>query len=386
MTSSVDILISLGSVQAVRNFLVGGVVQRFLDCGHRVGIATQPDLIDLIEEFLGNPDGVTVAPLPTIDPQTAKLLTWARTASFVSRREKDEYRRRLKWLTAEGLGKRLGILKLILIDRLSGNVEKFAGDKINALSVPSDIREVLDCMHPKVLLWPYMMADSSDFELIHGAKQLGIPVIMCEGSWDNFTTKGALWPRPDRILSWGPYSRRQALAEHGFTEDEVIVTGPPHFDVYGQREKIGVGENWRKEKGLDPVEKVILFARTTQGKFNHEAKVVKWLSSMIEDGTLPRAIIWYRSHPRFPDRGDRDGISGLPHVRIDPGTPSQSGHHLPWDIHRDNAVQRARVLQSCDILVSTFSTLVIEAALFGKPSVLLAFVPDAAKGGKLYPA
>ena len=130
--------------------------------------------------------------------------------------------------------------------------------------------------------------------------------------------------RPDRLLVWGEASRRHAMEYHGFTPDQVTVTGPPHFDCY-------------HEPRVKPAESIVLVAGTT---------VNYWADELTMVGMLTRHFdhIVHRPHPR---RGGDWSWAAMLALR------SQ--------------------LDAAICVVAAFSTVVIETALMGKPSMLIGF-------------
>jgi hypothetical protein len=233
---------------------------------------------------------------------------------------------------------------------------------------PSASRFIRD-LNPRLVLWPTTIANPIDFDLVSAATRADIPVVMSEGSFDNLVAKGAIWPRPRRLLVWGEFSRAYARAEHGFADDAIDVTGPPHFGVYRRVQDLTPRSEWFARHQLDPRKRLIYVAGTTIGR-RGEPALLRTLSARIDEGKLPDAYLWYRPHPRAARRVNRDELDAIPRVIVDPGVDPDVkdwvGH-----IDRRDPRQRADTLAACDVVVSVFSTVVLEAALVGKPAILI---------------
>ena len=368
-----DVLFVLSSPFHVRNYVTSGVVSELAERGLSVAVATHQASISLVASQVQK--DVHLVPIDGVLPTESRRrhLRLLRIASFVHRRSRAEYRFKTRWQAGK-----LGLdLAATLLSHLTDGVsdsEQVAEKVLAALSPRKEALDMMSSLGPRLVIRPTTISETEDFELVQSAYKLGVPILMCEGSWDNFTSKGAIWPPPQLVLVWGEYSRQQAEESHGLSDGVVEVTGPPHFDVYGDPAALASRGEWFALHDLDPSKRMILFGGTTVGKFSDESFVVKLLSRWIDSGTLPPSYIWYRAHPRTRVRAEQEGISSIPHVVVDPGVGEEDS--LPqgnWSVHPMDAVQRANALNASDVLVSAFSTIIIEAALLGKPSVIVGF-------------
>ena len=190
------------------------------------------------------------------------------------------------------------------------------------LPVPSYIPDALGAARPDLFLWPTMIhLDALENDWVKVAKAMGCPVLGAPASWDTLVSKGALLVRPDRLIVWGEASKRHAVEQHGFASEAVSAPGPPHFTPY--------------EDGPIPQGKELLVAGTSLHYWRDEDEIV---------ARLPRvAEVRHRPHPRRRGGWDPD----------------------IWAVRRD--------LEPAAFVVAAFSTVIIEAALLGRPSVLIGF-------------
>lgn len=200
------------------------------------------------------------------------------------------------------------------------------------LPIPREDMTVIDDVRPGLLLWPTMIHDDPADDLVKAAKLRGVPVIAAPASWDTLTTKGGFLVRPDALLVWGAASARHAR-DHGFAQRAVSVTGPPHWDHYSE------------PRPARPRTK-ILIAGTSVAYWRDEEEVVGWLTEAFPGRVL------YRRHPR-------------------------RGGEWSWKA----CLELRDQLDGTAVVVAAFSTVIVEAALQGIPSCVVAFGRGTAQDG-----
>ena len=222
--------------------------------------------------------------------------------------------------------------------------------------------------HPSVLEGEYIN------DLVDACQRHDIPLTVIMNSWDNPSTKSAVVGNPDWLLVWGPQTRQHAIDHMGLAVAQIIEFGAAQFDVFRAEPRIDRAEFCRIHD-IDPSAKILLYAGSSKGtdEFSHLVAI----DDAIEAGRLGHAVAVYRPHP-WGD-GGRGGyrIAGHAwrHVRIestmraylDGVSAGQSGITIPDYRHTHD------VLASVDALVSPLSTIILEAALHGKP--VLCFLP-----------
>lgn len=184
-----------------------------------------------------------------------------------------------------------------------------------------------------LMLWPTMIHDDPADDLVKAAMLRGIPVVAAPASWDSLTTKGAFLVRPDALLVWGAASARHAERDHGFARRAVAVTGPPHWDHYSE------------PRPARPRTK-ILIAGTSVAYWRDEEDIA---GRLTED--FPGRVL-YRRHPR-------------------------RGGEWSWKA----CLELRDQLDETAVVVAAFSTVIIEAALQGIPSCVVAFGRGTAQDG-----
>jgi len=210
--------------------------------------------------------------------------------------------------------------------------------------------------------------DEAQAGLVKAARRAGAPVLAVPASWDSLMTKGRFLDQPDRIAVWGPESAVHAYRDHGFRLDQIAITGPPHFYPYQD----GYRAPWLQL----PFTRHIVFAGTTINYAADEVHVVTELGRRLA-GTLATrdVVVFYRPHPR--QQADRiAALKTAPRVIVD---INWSGG---WDLKPETLAWIKTICQRALCTVSAFSTVVLEAALCGKPSILVGFGDSAHGIGK----
>ena len=192
------------------------------------------------------------------------------------------------------------------------------------LPIPAHVLHHLSVAKPDVLVWPTLIhMDALENDTVKAARRLRIPIIGMPASWDNLTTKGLFLVRPDRLLVWGVASQRHAIELHGFSDSQVTVTGPPHFYPY--------------ESGVTFSGSVVYVNGTSIHYLRDEDLMVEQMRA-----AMPDRVIVHSQHPR------------------------RRGGYCEIDFIKRN-------MDAAVCLAAAFSTTVIEAALCGRPSVLVGF-------------
>ncbi len=194
-------------------------------------------------------------------------------------------------------------------------------------------------------------------------------------SWDHPSTKRAVLGVPDWLLVWGPQTKAHAMCFMGMPPDRTIEFGAAQFDLYRTPPRIDRAEFCRRHR-INPVAKILLYAGSSKGTDEFAHLVA--LDEAIEQGKLGSAVVVYRPHP-WGDGGkggSRVVDHAWRHVRIESTMLGylegvKAGNRaITLPDYRDTH----DVLSAVDALVSPLSTIILEAALHGKPS--LCFLPD----------
>lgn len=228
-----------------------------------------------------------------------------------------------------------------------------------------------------------MIYDGAEIEILKAARRRGIPTAGFPAAWDTLTSKGFFPIPPDYLLVWGEESLRHAVEYHGFPRARVFVTGAPQLDVYAADRAAEPRDQFLSRRGISPENRVILFAGTTIAYWEDEPLQLRALSDAIVQGDLKACVIWYRPHPRRPFR-QVTGVETLPGVYVDDQAVRQKTEGSSSYSSRPEDLRHYRsLMDAVESVITAFSTMIIEAALLGKPSLVVGFGLNDAKPARL---
>ncbi|CAM8356872.1 CDP-glycerol glycerophosphotransferase [Candidatus Methylopumilus planktonicus] len=200
---------------------------------------------------------------------------------------------------------------------------------------------------PDLVIAPASAMDTYSYYFIREAKALNIPCAMIVSHWDYFSKKG-LRIIPDRLYVWGNDMYRTVLKTHIIPKKKVCIIGAPHFDRY-------ISSPYFNSPIISKVDHkfTILFAGTSV-PFDEESVLFK-LDEYIETNKLNVSLI-YKPHPRAWNRKSKV-THPYKHTKFFDGTD--------YD----------QLLLLADGLITPFSSMILEFALIGKPSLAI-FIND----------
>lgn len=247
-------------------------------------------------------------------------------------------------------------------------------DRRFALPPEAVLAQLRDC-RPDVVFSTNPMEDG-DAAYLKAAERLGIPSVGLVKSWDNMS-KTHFRIMPDVCLVWGPYMREEAQRYQDCPADRIFEVGVPQFDAYVRPRDSGDRRAFLQEMGLDPDRRTILFG--SEGKVTPgDPHIVAALAGMIgrQELCVPVQVL---VRPHFGYRGDVgkfDAVAGLPHVSVDRRNVPRSCFYDQWDFSPEHFQRLVRTLGAADVMVTTASTLAIDAAAWDIPTVSIAYDPQ----------
>jgi hypothetical protein len=157
----------------------------------------------------------------------------------------------------------------------------------------------------------------------------------------------------------------------------VHVGGIPSYDGYFRRQWLIPRDEYFHMHGLDPGRKLISYASSFV-TFSPNIQNVEALSALISSGQLAQpSQLLIRLHPtHFSDvprfAGERERIRALarehPHVHVvEPvALGGEMGHYSGEDMP-----EKSSMMAYSDVMVTVYSTMVVEASIHGTPVVSL---------------
>jgi hypothetical protein len=238
----------------------------------------------------------------------------------------------------------------------------------------SDMDALLRREAPDLVIHPCVMEGLFINDLVELTRARDIPLLVIMNSWDNPSTKQAMVGEPDLLLVWGEQTRRHAVEYARMSPARVLKFGSAQFDLFNGPARIDRDE-FLNRNGLPGDRPVIMYAGSSKGA--REIEHLRALDTAIARGDIPKCTVLYRPHPWG---GGGTGGEGLlsetwQHVRIE-----ESMRQYLQGVAAGNSTKFLSdyrdthdTLTHIDALISPLSTIIIEAAMHGKPA--LCFIP-----------
>ena len=215
------------------------------------------------------------------------------------------------------------------------------------------------------------------YPVLRRARKNRIPIIAYVPSWDNLTSKWEVPTTIDKLIVWNQGMKEEATQFLGYSEEDVLISGVPQFDIYGRGRNGTQRIDFIKSLGGDPDKKILTYATGTLelADKDTEPEIVRLIYDAIEDGTIPGSQLIVRLHPRrnpvdFEDFKDLENlIIQTPGRKSD--DPRTSGYYWISDV--EDYDRWADTLAHTDVLINVASTVTIESCIFDTPVVNVAF-------------
>lgn len=229
---------------------------------------------------------------------------------------------------------------------------------------------------PDLILHPTVLEGLFVSDLIRWGRKREVPVVFIMNSWDNPAAKAMLVGNPDQLLVWGEQSKVLAQSYLQVTAKNITIMGAAQFDLYTRPPQESPAA-YRQRVGLPLEQKVLLYAGSSKGL--NETRHLERLDAAIESGELQDCAILYRPHPwRSYPKEEKDFFDvTFKHVVMDPTMEAcyrmgRTGSRMFVELadYKNTHI----TLSAVDAVISPLSTILLEAALHGKP--IAAYLPD----------
>ena len=211
-----------------------------------------------------------------------------------------------------------------------------------------------------------------DIRLMHEARDRGRPVLGMVRSWDNPTAKGLLRVVPDLLAVNSQTVAEELIRLHAVPRGRIRVVGVPHYDRYRTGPAVRRAA-FLAGLGLDPERRLVLYAPTGD-RYLTANSVDRDIIEILSQTLPPTHHLLVRLPP-----ADSVNLTGLPDLAN--VTVERPGEHLALDpeVFKANELTPAddeRLVASlvyADLVVCGPTTVSIDAAVFDRPIILVAF-------------
>ena len=218
-----------------------------------------------------------------------------------------------------------------------------------------------------------------DVRLLRAAKRYGIPTLGMTKSWDNLTSKDAIFVPPDRLIVHNDVVKEEAITLHGYPADSISVVGVPQFDWYVDPEFPESKHELYARLKLDEGKKLVTYSAIGLWLVPHERENIAMMDRIVREKLDMPAQLLVRMPPAYPD--EKAALEKMfPHVIIDePGSPVRDTSNTwkaDWKFTTDDVRELSATLKYSDVIVNCGSTMILDAACFDTPVIGLAFGGD----------
>ena len=214
--------------------------------------------------------------------------------------------------------------------------------------------------------------DDVEVALLREAKRRGIPSIGYINSWDKVTTRSSLRLLPDVMLVFNEVVKAEVMRYGDMPESRVIPTGIPQYDRYVTTKPVP-REEFFQRIGIDPAKRLVVYAPMGRTFSDSDWEMIDILEAGIKNGKIgPDAALLVRFQPNdFVDEAELKCRPGL-HYDI-PGIRFGTERGVDWDMGFRELSHLTDTLAHLAVLVCYASSIPIDAAIFSKPTVGIAF-------------
>lgn len=226
---------------------------------------------------------------------------------------------------------------------------------------------------PDLVFSPLMLRGET--MLIKEAKEMRIKTMGMVHSWDNLTSKSFLRAHPDRLIVHTKMLQDQAVGIGDYPREPIAVTGIPQYDCHFRRERTRSRDEFIRGLGGDPSKKLLVYAFSGKAGLHIDFDILDMLHKAITAGEIKEPLnVLIRPYPKhdiLPEKMEQLknqygflGLSVMSHV----GKRSEN-----WEFDEPALDLLSNTLAHTDIVINMFSTFFIEAAIFDKPLIAIAF-------------
>lgn len=223
--------------------------------------------------------------------------------------------------------------------------------------------------------------------LLREARRRGIKSALVVAGWDNPSSQGLPGARLDHACVWSQVHKWELSAGVDWPVENIFIGGMPLYDGYISGKWLMPREKYFELHHLDPEKRLVSFVATALG-ISPNIHLIEMLADMVGRQMLDEPVqLLIRLHPNHfkpkehylqEAKAIREIVGKYPHVHIvEPaevpgGMERYSGEDFP---------EKASMLAHSDVMVTIYSTMVVEAALHDTPFISACIdIPEGWKG------
>ncbi len=217
-----------------------------------------------------------------------------------------------------------------------------------------------------------------DRYLLREAAARGVTTAAVIVGWDNTSSYSLPGAPVDWISCWSEIQKTELTHGADWPPERVHVGGVPAYDGYFRREWLIPREEYFQMHNLDPARKLISYASSFVSFSPNWANVETLARLVAEERLAHPAQLLIRLHPthfmetpRFAAERERIRAlaTELPHVHVVEPVPLGEGGMSYYS--GEDMPEKSSMMAYSDVMVTVYSTMVVEASIHGTPVVSL---------------
>ena len=222
-----------------------------------------------------------------------------------------------------------------------------------------------------------------DHFMIREAKRNGTKVIALILSWDNTSSKGMAGAHVDHVIAWSYSMQNELMNYYDFDINRIPVVGVAHFDNHFRKTGLWNKDELCHKLKLSKDKKIIFYALKSPNRYQWNPEIVEFLAAAIEDDrfAVPCQLL-VRIHPisfrsingryRFSEEIERHKELDGKYKDLVYDYPDVRSEKLDFDMPSEEMIKLSSILKHSDVVLSYFSTVMLEACIFDVPCVNVA--------------
>lgn len=225
---------------------------------------------------------------------------------------------------------------------------------------------------PDLVFAPYMVF--TDHCLLKEAKKAGIKTLGMTLSWDNLYSKTFLLSHPDYLVVQTQKIQKQ-VKTMGDYFGVVSVCGIPQYDRHFTKNDVVTREEFFKKIGADPKNKLVVYAFSGKQGLHIDFDILNIVNEARKNGGIKEIVeVLARPYPRTDFPEDKlEKIRNEYGILVFSSTKHVGGGNNDWEFDEESIFFLENTLAHADIIITMYSTFFIEAAIFDKPLIGVAF-------------
>lgn len=242
---------------------------------------------------------------------------------------------------------------------------------LDSMTIKRNFQKYFEKYSPS-LLFSTDIFHNSDIHFLAEAKKQGLLTVGMVRSWDNITNKGLFRVKPDKLIVHNEIIKNEAVKYENFNLENIFVSGIPQMDYYINKPRIS-RVDFFKRLGFDPLD-ILIFVGPLGRRFTDtDGQVLDILKQSILKKKLPSNVRFLVRLPPNDDTFFGDFVPNDNFYIYKPGVQFKENIYSDWEVTIDEVLSLADSLYHSDLVVVYASSLILDAAAFDKPIVLISF-------------